>query len=341
MDRPSLFDEERDSAFEPNQADAQFLDVVAAGLPPVLVHRRFLVGRAGDAQRLGIADQVQYLRDVVDAHVVERAAGRILLLHERRRAVAIDKRAAAAAVGAGFRVVNLAQHPSVDQRLGGFGFFAEKHALLHVKHLAGALARGDHRLGVGIGPRQRLFAIHILAGFHRGDGDRGVEVVVQADIDRLDFLDGQQIAEVGEHFLDSVHAGDAARFGLVDVADGDDLGVGNFGVALQMRFADLPRADDADFDFRGHGGSFEVCECARNAPVWALANFAFEDLEESRAIRKSKAFIRSGTSCARANRNRAARATSRRDPSRDLAGCASRPVQSKSILDYPFIAARS
>ena len=62
---------------------------------------------------------------------------------------------------------------------------------------AGLLDGGDHRLAFGGGAGEGLFGDDGLAGFGGGDGDLGVEVVGDADVDEVDVGAGDQLAPVG------------------------------------------------------------------------------------------------------------------------------------------------
>ena len=184
---------------------------------------------------------------MVDAHVVERAAGRVLFLDEGGRAVAVDVGAAAPAVAHGARVVDAAQLAAVDEKPGGLGLALEHGEELDGEAAAGGLGRVEHAPGVDVGAGHGLLAEDVLARLERGDGHGRVVVVVQADVDGVDVVAGEQVAEVGVDVGDGVQPGHAARLRLVDVGDGDDLDVGHLGVGLDVAFADLADADDADF----------------------------------------------------------------------------------------------
>ncbi len=75
-------------------------------------------------------------------------------------------------------------------------------ALLHA-HLADAVVdarRLDDRRPFLDLQRQRLLDVDVLAGIQRVDGDAGVPVVGRGDQDRVDLLQLEQLAVVGESF---------------------------------------------------------------------------------------------------------------------------------------------
>ncbi len=86
----------------------------------------------------------------------------------------------------------------MDQPLGGFGLLGVEGEELNAQHAAGFPRGLDHGLAVQVGAGDGLFAVDVLAGLEGGDGDGGVEVVVEADVNGLDFLHREQLAEVGE-----------------------------------------------------------------------------------------------------------------------------------------------
>ena len=65
----------------------------------------------------------------------------------------------------------------------------------------------DHRLALAHAQRERLFAIHILAGHGGGHGDQGVPVVGYDDRHRVDVLPGEQLAKVVVRIAALVPAG--------------------------------------------------------------------------------------------------------------------------------------
>ena len=110
-------------------------------------------------------------------------------------------------------------------------------ATLHrtgLEHAAVLLLRGDDLAGLVNGEREGLFAVDVLAGLHRLDGDVGVPVVRRRDADHVDGRILQHVAEVGDGLagaldlplrivvVDALGAVLAAV--LVAVATHDDLG---------------------------------------------------------------------------------------------------------------------
>ena len=113
--------------------------------------------------------------------------------------------------------------------------------------------RFEHDGGVGVGAGHRFLAIDVFAGLQRRHGDGHVEVVVETHVHRGDVVAGEELAEVGVGVGDAVFLGHALRFGLVQVCDRDHLGVGDASIAVDVRFADLSDADDADANLFSHG----------------------------------------------------------------------------------------
>ncbi len=112
-----------------------------------------------------------------------------------------------------------------------------------------ALDRLDHRAPFGDAQRDRLLDIDILARLAGVDGLQGVPVVGCGDDDGVHVLEFEQLAVV----LEPLGAGaDLLRreveVGLVDVADGDDLGVGLLEEAVEHLVAAVAQADEAEAD---------------------------------------------------------------------------------------------
>src|SRR5699024_206112 len=87
----------------------------------------------------------------------------------------------------------------------------------------------------------------------------GVQVVGEADVDRVDVLVPHQLGEVGVALRAGLGLAAGQRLG-VDVGDrGDRRTVGDGGVGVQVRGGDAAAAQDADADGggdgRGHAGA--------------------------------------------------------------------------------------
>ena len=118
--------------------------------------------------------------------------------------------------------------------------------LVHGEQLAGFLADGDHLVPVRDRERGGLFAEHILARAHSGDGIGLVELIGSSDQHQVDLRDGQQLfcgmAGLHAEFLFRrfqrlfIHIERRDVFHAVDLA-----GVGR----MPVRHA--AKADDADF----------------------------------------------------------------------------------------------
>ncbi len=124
----------------------------------------------------------------------------------------------------------------------------------------------DHRAALDDRHRQRLLDVDVLAGPAGGDHLDGVPVVGRRDHDGVDVLAIEHRAEVldpRDLALDRRHLGDPlaqpgepgidpvigpVQVGLIDVAQGDDLGVGMRQEALQELAAAIADADEAQPD---------------------------------------------------------------------------------------------
>src|SRR5688572_4541292 len=81
-----------------------------------------------------------------------------------------------------------------------------------------------------------------------------MEVVVHADVDRVEVVALQQLAEVRVDVRDAELLGRGAGRGLVHVGNGDDLHVGRHRrVPRQVLPGDLPGADETDTNPITHG----------------------------------------------------------------------------------------
>ena len=166
--------------------------------------------RRDDPGRLGAEDEARG-QDRVAADVVERAAARRLVADVVGVEQAIGEKGLDRAHFADrARARDLARTPPLrmmahHERLGD--------------ELAGPRARGDQRLRLVGVERDRLLAQHVLAGLHRADRPRDVQLVGQRIVDRLDRRIGQQL------LIGAIGAGDAERLGrrlrFREVARGD------------------------------------------------------------------------------------------------------------------------
>ena len=141
---------------------------------------------------------------------------------------------------------------AVDRRPRRFHFL--DHALVHPR-LGHVLA--DRRL-VAVASEitaERLFADHVLAGLHRLDDHRGVQIGRRADVDDVDLAVGDQLAKAAIRRRDLVPAGKLddvvapRRDGLDFDIDAVDAPVG---IHVQLRHE--AAAGQTDPDFRH-------CEC--------------------------------------------------------------------------------
>src|SRR4051812_36521667 len=115
MNRPRLDQIEGYVSFKAHESDANFFDVVAAGLAALGVHVGLLISLAAHAQHLGVAQQIQNLTDVIDTHVIERAAGAVTLLDKRGRSVSIYEGSPTTPPARRAREIYIAQFTAIDQ----------------------------------------------------------------------------------------------------------------------------------------------------------------------------------------------------------------------------------
>src|SRR5690606_29314101 len=245
---PRFDDVERQAPLHADKPGPQLLDVVPAFRPAPLVDGRLLINFPRDALYFGRADQVEDLRDVINAHIKEGASPGHLFLYKRRSGVTIDVRTAATAKSLGPGMVDAAEATFFDDRLGSLHFLAVKVGNLNVKFFADTLGCLHHRPPVGVAARNRLFAVDVFARLQSGDRHRRVQVVVQADVDRVDVIPLQQLTKVGVDVGDSVVGGHTLGFSLVDVRHSDNLGSRDGGVLLDVTLTDDADADHSDAD---------------------------------------------------------------------------------------------
>jgi hypothetical protein len=96
-----------------------------------------------------------------------------------------------------------------------------------------------------MGACHRLFTVHVFAGLQRGNRNRHVQVVVQADVHCLNVVSLQEFSKISIGMRDAVELGDPTGLPLVSVGYGNDLGAAYLLVLLDVTLADLPDADDA------------------------------------------------------------------------------------------------
>ena len=79
----------------------------------------------------------------------------------------------------------------------------------------------------------------MFAGLKGGQNDRHLQIVMQADVHRLDVRAGQQVMEVGIACRNAVARCHAAGMRLVDIHNGDHFNFGDGLVIIQVDLADL------------------------------------------------------------------------------------------------------
>src|SRR5262245_50916217 len=125
MNRPGFDDVQRDVVRKVDESQTQFFDIIATGLFALRVHRSLLIRLAGDARHGRIAKQIQHSRDMVDAHIVKRAARRVTLLHKGGCSIAIHIRPSTPPEPGGASMIKFTQIAFVDEQLGSARFRLE------------------------------------------------------------------------------------------------------------------------------------------------------------------------------------------------------------------------
>ena len=112
---------------------------------------------------------------------------------------------------------------------------------------------GDHLLAFENVVAGWFLDVDVLAGLAGPDGRERVPVIRDGHGDGLHFFVVEDLPHIGVAF--GLFAGGlfdsrltAFEGGLVDVAQGDDVGVGEFGVLVHMVAASSAQADDSDID---------------------------------------------------------------------------------------------
>ena len=136
----------------------------------------------------------------------------------------------------------------LDRRAGRFHFL--QHALIH-QRLRHMLA--DRRL-VAVAPEiagERLFADHVLAGLHRIDDHRRVQIGRRADVDDIDIGVGDQVAKAAIRRRDLVAAGKLDDM-IASRRDGPDLDIHavDTPVGMHVQLGHKAAAGQTDPDFR-------------------------------------------------------------------------------------------
>ena len=120
---------------------------------------------------------------------------------------------------------------------------------MHRQFLITLLREIIEKLGIRIGSGHRLFQVAVLAGFQDFQGHRHMQVVVQADIDRINVVPLEHLTEVGVKVLDLVFFAPGFQLLLIDIAGSDHLGIWNLRVAFHMLSGDYAGSDQGNTDF--------------------------------------------------------------------------------------------
>ncbi len=94
----------------------------------------------------------------------------------------------------------------------------------------------------------------MLASVERVARHGTVQVVGQADVNRVDLLDGQQIVVVGEDVRDVVLSSDALSLIFAQVGHPNELHFRHLAVEASMRLANHTGANDTGSESPCHGG---------------------------------------------------------------------------------------
>ena len=98
---------------------------------------------------------------------------------------------------------------------------------------------------------ERLFADHMLAGLHRPDDHRAVQIGRRADVDDVDFAIGDQVAEAAVRGRNLVPAGKIDDV-VTPGCDGPDFDIDAIDapVGIHVQLGNEAAAGQADPDFR-------------------------------------------------------------------------------------------
>ena len=210
-----------------------------------LVQRHHLGGGLDDLLSQQVLDQVH----LVDAHVGQRAHGRLVLIEEP--GVAVGRPALRAGVAQhGAERDDVADDTGVQQLLGLAMYRVEPHIVADHQVLAVALRRGHHALALRQRHRHGLFAQHVLACVQRRRADLRMASVLHADGHRVELRIVDELIEAVE-YLAAVLGGHLLGPGLILVVIRHDLRVGVGCILRKMaQLCDLAAADDADSDHK-------------------------------------------------------------------------------------------
>ncbi len=157
-----------------------------------------------------------------------------------------------------------ARHTRLDQPPEFADAVAEPVLVDGADHAASGLGQGGDPVDLGERAGERLLADHVLAPLESGTHGRRVERGRQADVDQVDIVAGQYLAERGGDLGPGRTGGEGAGAGEVLVADHPHLPeVLEEEQRVEMLGAD-PGTDDGDPPPAAHG----VPSCA-SASAWA------------------------------------------------------------------------
>jgi hypothetical protein len=149
------------------------------------------------------------------------------------------------------RVIDLAERAGLDPSLDRDGGLAEPVMLRRHQEPVGLAQRVAHGENFRGGNGERLFANDMLARIQGRDDRRRMDLVRRANIDRVDFLQLQQIAVIGENQRNGKISRKLLHRCRADIARRHDLNIGH---RQPTRFEmcatnDAARTDESYFQF--------------------------------------------------------------------------------------------
>jgi hypothetical protein len=113
---------------------------------------------------------------------------------------------------------------------------------------ARGLGHFQHAFGVNVCAGHRLFAINVFARLQSGHRHRHVIIIVQTDVDRVDIVTRQELAEVRVTIRNAKMLRYALNFCFVDIDHTYNVRSGNLLVTVQVKLTNLTSADHAHTD---------------------------------------------------------------------------------------------
>jgi hypothetical protein len=157
------------------------------------IHGKLLIYFAGHPFKLWQIQEIEELRDMINAHIVQCPMlghpGLIKFLFR----ISVNIRPAAAAVAIGTGMINMAEFAAVYVLLCRDSFRIIDPAKLNVQHPAVVFAGLVHRDGVREGTRHWLFAVAVFAGAQDIKNKREMQIVVNRYIHGINVVSLQHL----------------------------------------------------------------------------------------------------------------------------------------------------